>query len=116
MVLLYVQQPPVRLWLFFEFALPCNADSWTVLLLLHLLPLLLPLCVQVSVALPLHAVSALAASMVQYGMTGMRHGADNIFKHCSIGTLTSLIAVQVRWHCNSLLAWPAKVDKEQSVC
>jgi hypothetical protein len=45
---------------------------------------------------PFSALTALSAALVQYGMTGMRPGAANIFGHCSIGMLTFLIAVQVR--------------------
>jgi hypothetical protein len=52
--------------------------------------------VQVTATVPFSALTALSAALVQYGMTGMRPGAANIFSHCSIGMITFLIAVQVR--------------------
>jgi hypothetical protein len=54
------------------------------------------LLLQVTATVPFSALTALCAALVQYGMTGMRPGAANIFGHCSIGMLTFLIAVQVR--------------------
>ncbi|WIA10023.1 hypothetical protein OEZ85_010235 [Tetradesmus obliquus] len=50
---------------------------------------------KVTSTVPFSALTALCAGLVQYGMTGMRPGADHIFGHCSIGVLTFLIAVQV---------------------
>jgi len=47
------------------------------------------------VVLPFHVLSTVCAILIQYGMTGLRPGAESIFKHGAIATLIFLIAAQV---------------------
>eukprot|EP00775_Hariotina_reticulata_P006450 gene6450-6679_t len=50
---------------------------------------------KVTVVLPFHVLSVVCAILIQYGMTGLRPGAESIFKHGAIATLIFLIAAQV---------------------
>ncbi|KAF8069576.1 abcG22 [Scenedesmus sp. PABB004] len=81
----------------FFYDLPAHAGS--VRLRLNLLfsslcfLLLMPYVV---VHTPLHALTALAAVLTQYGLAGLRPGAGAVSAQCAVGVLTSLVAVQAR--------------------
>lgn len=54
------------------------------------------LLLQAAMVLPFNVMLALSYSCVQYGLTGMRPGASVVARHCTLASLMSLIATQVR--------------------